>query len=138
MGKSLYAHCTIILSNTYLVTHAKQSEFVLLLLPLLTRKIKRTVPSLLAHPPLLAHTIYQALVFDAALLEEGFTIQGTSASQGGKTSEPRAEGGVGKWVGVSNAILGRKEWFDAWLAGEKQCEYGNFSLSSTFCSNFYS
>lgn len=27
-----------------------------------------------------------------------------------------------EWEGLSEIILGRKEWFDAWLAGEQRCE----------------
>lgn len=86
----------------------------MLLLPLLSRKLTRTVPSLLNRPSLLAHTIYQALAFDAAITEDGFNISGTSA--GGETDTQE------NWDGTSEIILGKKEWFDAWLAGEKLCE----------------
>ncbi|KAJ6574637.1 TIP-1 family-domain-containing protein [Mycena capillaripes] len=85
-------------------------EFTLLLFPLLARKLRRSMPSLLPHPPLLAHTIYQTLIFDAAVSEEGFSLLGTSA--GGEASD--------KWDGVSNVILGKEEWFAAWMDGEKQ------------------
>ncbi|EEB89487.1 hypothetical protein MPER_12406, partial [Moniliophthora perniciosa FA553] len=84
-------------------------EFTLLVLPLLYRKLQRTVPSLLSHPSLLAHTIYQALSFDASLLETGFNLRRTTS----KTGEE-------KWPGISDVILGRKEWFDAWVEGEKR------------------
>ncbi|KAJ3796672.1 TIP-1 family-domain-containing protein [Lentinula aff. detonsa] len=89
-------------------------EFTRLLLPILTNKLRRTVPSLLPHPSLLAHTIYQALQFDAALKEEGFTLDGTldSFKTDGDTPE--------SWTGLSEIILGKKEWFDAWLDGEKR------------------
>ena len=89
-----------------------QREFVLLLLPTVTRKLKRSMPSLLPHPPVLAHTIYQAISFDGALREEGFHLSGTSAqiAQGNK-----------EWKGVSDTVLGRSDWFNAWLHGEKQC-----------------
>jgi len=91
----------------------------LLLLPLLSRKIKRTISTLLPHPSLLAHTIYQALAFDAALIEAGFTISGTSASKGG----------VDEWHGVSDLILGNADWFETWVAGEKKCKSILFLLS---------
>lgn len=91
---------------------AVQREFVLLLLPVVTRKLKRSMPSLLPHPPVLAHTIYQAISFDAALREEGFDLSGTSA---GAIQEKE------EWKGVSDAVLGRSDWFNAWLQGEKQC-----------------
>ncbi|KAK7064595.1 TIP-1 family-domain-containing protein [Favolaschia claudopus] len=85
-------------------------EFTLLLFPLLARKLRRSMPSLLPHPALLAHTIYQALVFDAAANESGFSLVGTSSAS--ESSD--------KWDGVSDVILGREEWFSAWMDGENQ------------------
>ncbi len=71
--------------------------------------------SLILHPPLLAHTIYQALVFDAAMREQGFQLEGTSSEEGsGAATEPKS------WVGISDVILGNQEWFEAWLGGEKK------------------
>ncbi|KAK7041921.1 hypothetical protein VNI00_008903 [Paramarasmius palmivorus] len=87
-------------------------EFTVLLLPLLTRKLRRTVPSLLSHPSLLAHTIYQALSFDASLLETGFDLHKTTSA--GTSDEEN------RWPGISEVILGKKEWFDAWVEGEKR------------------
>ncbi|KAK7694298.1 hypothetical protein QCA50_001480 [Cerrena zonata] len=89
-------------------------EFTLLLLPLLSRKLRRTIPSLISHPPVLAHTIYQSLSFDSALREEGFELSGTSAAL---TSE---DDNVPDWDGISEVILGKKEWFEAWMEGERQ------------------
>ncbi|KAJ7225939.1 RINT-1 family protein [Mycena pura] len=89
-------------------------EFTLLLFPLLSRKIRRSMPSLLPHPPLLAHTIYQALLFDAAVREENFALGGTSARNVVNADESD------KWDGISDVILGKEEWFFAWLNGEKQ------------------
>lgn len=40
------------------------------------------------------------------------------------TSErEKQDGGLGddEWEGTSEMILGRKEWFDAWLEGERKC-----------------
>ncbi|KDQ54870.1 hypothetical protein JAAARDRAFT_160141 [Jaapia argillacea MUCL 33604] len=78
-----------------------------LLLPLPTSKIQKTVPQILHHPSLLAHLVGEALAFDRGLREVGY------------------EGGDGKvgdegWEGVSEVVLGRKEWFDAWVEGEKR------------------
>lgn len=28
---------------------------------------------------------------------------------------------VDEWKGISQVILGKKEWFDAWLDGERRC-----------------
>ena len=75
-------------------------------------KLKRSVPSLLPHPPVLAHTIYQAISFDGAIREEGFGLSGTSAE---------VSQGKDEWKGISDAVLGRSDWFNAWLQGEKQC-----------------
>jgi len=92
-----------------------QREFTLLLLPLLERKLRRTIPPLISHPPVLAHTIYEALVFDSALREEGFDIVGTT------TATRSSDGGTkSKWEGISEVILGREDWFEAWLEGERQ------------------
>ncbi|KAJ3552815.1 hypothetical protein NM688_g3951 [Phlebia brevispora] len=95
-------------------------EFTLLLLPLLSRKLRRTVPALIPHPAILAHTIYQALTFDTALRDEGFDLGGTSAvafSKGLPNGKEKKE--VRKWEGVSEVILGRKDWFEAWMEGER-------------------
>ena len=88
-----------------------QREFTFLLLPLLSRKLKKTIPLLLKHPPLLAHTIYQTLLFDSALTKEGFLLQGTSSLDSGA-----------EWAGISEIILGNSDWFETWLAGEKDCK----------------
>jgi hypothetical protein len=67
--------------------------------------------------------VYQALAFDTALIEEGFTISGTTASRNVGVGEPiNVTGDVGTLTGVAAEILGRKEVFEAWLAGEKECE----------------
>ncbi|KAK0198491.1 TIP-1 family-domain-containing protein [Armillaria mellea] len=100
-----------LLSSTKYQSFNAWHEFALLLFPLLSRKLRRTVPLMLSHPSLLAHTIYQALSFDAALAEEGFTITDTSAQDAFESS---------KWPGVADIILGKKEWFDAWIDGEKK------------------
>ncbi|OBZ79146.1 RAD50-interacting protein 1, partial [Grifola frondosa] len=85
-------------------------EFTFLLLPLLSRKLRRTIPSLLSHPPILAHTIYQALAFDSTLRDEGFDMSGIYASKMTSAGEDD------KWEGISE-----KEWFEAWVEGERKC-----------------
>jgi hypothetical protein len=70
--------------------------------------------SLLSHPPLLAHTIYQALAFDASLREDGFALSATLSGRYADDTE---------WKGISDVILGRKEWFDRWVEGEKACKH---------------
>ncbi|KAL1761811.1 TIP-1 family-domain-containing protein [Schizophyllum commune] len=87
-------------------------EFTYCLLPLAQRKLKRTIPLLLQRPSLLAHTIYQTLSFDATLVEQGFSLRGTSGAS--TVDDPD------QWEGVSETVLGTKEWFDAWMEGEKR------------------
>ncbi|OJT09596.1 RAD50-interacting protein 1 [Trametes pubescens] len=102
---------SLVASSEYRVINAWR-EFTLQLLPVLERKLRRTVPALLAHPPILAHTIYQALAFDTALRDEGFDLPGTSAA----TPEDKEA----QWEGISELVLGKKEWFEAWVEGERQ------------------
>lgn len=41
----------------------------------------------------------------------------------GYTEEMNAEGEDGQeWEGLSEVILGRREWFERWLDGERECE----------------
>ncbi|PCH33328.1 hypothetical protein WOLCODRAFT_111625 [Wolfiporia cocos MD-104 SS10] len=104
-----------LLSTTEYQNIVAWREFALLLLPMLERKLRRTVPSLLVHPPVLAHTIYEALAFDISLKEEGFGVRGTSSE-----SSSADDASADKWDGISEVILGRKEWFEAWMEGERQ------------------
>lgn len=91
-----------------------QREFTYHLLPLLTNKLWHTIPRILHHPSLLAHTIYQSLAFDASLRDQGFSLANTTAATG------HDKGVI--WDGISGQILGKKEWFEAWLEGEHKCE----------------
>ncbi|KAI0768609.1 TIP-1 family-domain-containing protein [Trametes elegans] len=102
---------TLLASTEYGTINAWR-EFSLQLLPMLERKLRRTIPALLSHPPILAHTIYQALAFDTALKDEGFDLPGTTAASADDTDA--------HWDGISEVILGRKEWFDAWVEGERK------------------
>lgn len=61
------------------------------------------------HPSLLAHIIYRALQFDAALREERSELDGTLRDTVHKRDGVAAEA----WPGVCDVILGKKEWFDA-------------------------
>ena len=72
------------------------------------------MPALLPHPPLLAHTVYQALTFDDALREAGFGLAGT-------TQEPKGDPAK-EWEGIGEIILGQKDWFETWVLGERACE----------------
>ena len=68
------------------------------------------------------------MAFDAALVEGGFGISGTSA---GRTEiDHGVEERKNKWDGISEFILGKKEWFDAWMEGERKCEWVEALLSA--------
>ncbi|KIY47067.1 hypothetical protein FISHEDRAFT_66233 [Fistulina hepatica ATCC 64428] len=103
-----------LLSSTQYCNISAWREFARLLLPMLTRKLSRTVPMLLSHPSLLAHTIYQALSFDAVLVAQGFELQETMVEP---ESIPRSS--PAGWE-ISEIILGKNKYFDAWMEAEKQ------------------
>jgi hypothetical protein len=86
---------------------------------MLSRKIRKTVPLILHLPALLAHTIYQAISFDSSMREQGFDLPGTTVAQLA-AREGRADTKL--WEGISDVILGRDQWFDAWLEGERKCK----------------
>ncbi|KAG8974149.1 hypothetical protein FRB90_009825, partial [Tulasnella sp. 427] len=114
-------------------------EFCRLLFGLPTRKLKRTIPLLLTTPAILAHTVYQTLIFDGSMKDSGFEIRRTwegkqrlrlvgeerkkakttTAREMKRMSKPPSESTI-EWEGLSDIILGRKDWFDAWLEGEKR------------------
>lgn len=98
----------LLLGTKYQRVNAWQN-YVTLLIPILERKLRRTVPTLLSRPALLAHTVYQALIFDSNMRELGYEfVVGADASK----AEEKG--------GISSVILCQKEWFDAWLEGEKK------------------
>ena len=47
-------------------------------------------------------------------------MNGTTGARAEDTKEVGE--GVQKWEGISEIILGHKEWFDAWVEGEKRCK----------------
>lgn len=82
------------------------AEFTNLLLLIISRKLEETIPTMLPHPSLLAHTIYQTLAFDAALLEAGHDFRKSSTNDVDR--------------GTSDIILRNRDWFEAWLCGERK------------------
>ncbi|SNX87221.1 uncharacterized protein MEPE_05931 [Melanopsichium pennsylvanicum] len=76
------------------------------LLTPLRRKLASTMPTLLDHPSLLAHTVFQALTFDADLAEQfpkSLTVLGGAGTRK-----------------ISDDILDNAGWFNKWLEGEKE------------------
>lgn len=103
---------TLLNATRYKVINAHR-EFTRLLFPILLRKLRKSMPELLGDAALLAHTIYQSLLFDGQVKEDGFGLTGTFEALA-------TEGKVEEWPGVSDVILGNKEWFDTWLEGERR------------------
>ncbi|KAF8446227.1 TIP-1 family-domain-containing protein [Boletus edulis BED1] len=89
-------------------------NYTTLLLPILERKLKRSVPLLLTRPALLAHTVYQSLIFDSSLRDMGYEFSQENRDANG---DERTEAERG---GISKVILDQKDWFNAWLEGEKK------------------
>jgi hypothetical protein len=85
----------------------------MLLFPILLNMLRSRIPRLLDTPALLAHSIYQTVVFDDTVRENGFDIAGVSVNEGKEPAE---------WEGLAEVILREEGWFDRWLAGEKKCE----------------
>ncbi|KAK4688656.1 RAD50-interacting protein 1, partial [Tremellales sp. Uapishka_1] len=94
------------------------SEFTLLLFPTLLGLLRARIPRLLDHPALLAHTIYQTIVFDDAVREGGFDINAVSIHDGS---------GQAEWEGLSGVVLREKDWFEQWLAGERRFAEGQLN-----------
>ncbi|WVW83112.1 hypothetical protein I302_105130 [Kwoniella bestiolae CBS 10118] len=88
-----------------------KSELTLLLFPILLGLLRSRIPHLLEHPALLAHTIYQTVIFDEAVKEGGFDLDATSIYENRESPA---------WEGLSGVVLMEKDWFERWLVGEKK------------------
>ncbi|GEM09225.1 rint-1 family protein [Rhodotorula toruloides] len=93
------------------------NEFTSLLLPPLASRLRHHLPQLLAMPPILAHTVYQVVEFDQQLRSRGYRPR-TWPTVLPEGEEPEEE--EGEWEGLSETILGRQEWFERWLDGERE------------------
>ena len=87
----------------------------MLLFPILLGLLRARIPRLLDHPSLLAHTIYQTVVFDDTVRASGFDIDAVSIYEGIENAP---------WDGLAGVLLREQGWFEQWLAGEKKCEAG--------------
>ncbi|KAI0823023.1 TIP-1 family-domain-containing protein [Trametes gibbosa] len=56
--------------------------------------------------------LLSALAFDTALTDEGFDLPGTTLAT--------ADDKDSHWDGISDEILGKQEWFEAWVEGERK------------------
>lgn len=84
----------------------------MLLFPILLDFIRTRMPHLIDHPALLAHTVYQTVLFDDAVRESGFDLSRTSIYRGAEA----------EWDGLTGVILREGNWFVEWLGGETKCE----------------
>jgi len=99
----------------------RQSELTAQLLALPLTLLKHRFPHLFPHPPLLAHTVYQTVVFDESVKRGGFVSSRTWKAIRRRGS---AEAGQSKqWQGLTEEILNTDDWFERWWQGEKECEF---------------
>ncbi|KAJ9099250.1 hypothetical protein QFC21_004131 [Naganishia friedmannii] len=103
------------------------SEMIAQLLPLPLALLRHRFPHLLDHPALLAHTVYQTVVFDEAVRQLGFRYGRTWKIVGSRWEQDRGMKGKKEreveneeWVGLTEQVLSTADWYDRWLAGEKQ------------------
>ncbi|GAA5982642.1 hypothetical protein JCM5350_002133 [Sporobolomyces pararoseus] len=103
------------------------NEFTSLLLPLLSTRLRQHLPQLVGGGgagggglpiTVLAHTVYQVVEFDQVLRSRGYRPRrvGTSLQEFEEQEQQEQE----EWEGLSQVILGRKEWFEKWLQGERE------------------
>lgn len=95
------------------------------LLPLPLALLRHRFPHLLEHPALLAHTVYQTVVFDDSIRQNGFSYGRTwkavhSRRYMTKDIDAQAEQDE-DWMGLTEEVLSTGDWFDRWLSGEKKC-----------------
>ncbi|GAA5849815.1 hypothetical protein JCM5353_008618 [Sporobolomyces roseus] len=90
------------------------NEFTSLLLPPLASRLRHHLPQLLSIPPILAHTVYQVVEFDQVLRGRGYRPRIVLNEEGQMVEEQE------EWEGLSEVILGRREWFERWLDGERE------------------
>ena len=85
----------------------------MLLFPILLNLLRSRIPPMLEHPALLAHTIYQTVIFDDAIREGGFNVDAASVNEG-VVAAP--------WKGLAGVILKENDWFEQWLTAERKCQ----------------
>jgi hypothetical protein len=118
---SVQSHCSPFTE----LTVPLQSEMIAQLLPLPLALLRHRFPYLLEHPALLAHTVYQTVVFDDSIRQNGFSYGRTwkavhARRYMAKNGEAQAELDE-EWMGLTEEVLSTEDWFDRWLSGEKKC-----------------
>ncbi|KAG7529987.1 hypothetical protein FFLO_05284 [Filobasidium floriforme] len=97
------------------------SELTAQLLTLPLALLKHRFPHLFPHPPLLAHTVYQTVVFDDSIKRGGFSS--TRAWKATRRRQLRgSDGGTDEdeWEGLTEEILNTDDWFERWWQSEKE------------------
>lgn len=104
---------------TLLTSPLFQSELINQLIPLPLSLLQRRFPHLLDHPALLAHTVYQTVIFDDSIRADDFDITRTWSAV-----RRRRRGSVDEleWKGLAEQVLSTSDWYERWLAGERKCE----------------
>lgn len=93
------------------------SELINQLIPLPLSLLQRRFPHLLDHPALLAHTVYQTVIFDDSIRADDFDITRTWSAV-----RRRRRGSVDEleWKGLAEQVLSTSDWYERWLAGERK------------------
>jgi hypothetical protein len=85
-------------------------EFIAALLPVIHAKLRSVFPEAVESPYVVSHLLYEIIQFDDLLEEKFFFVPY------GRTT----------WRGVSGDILAENDWFNKWLAMEKEIAVGRY------------
>ena len=105
------------------------ADFISALLKPLEAKIRRSILQLLDMnvPNLIAHTIYQAMSFDAAL--RAIIDYQPRYIDDVATPHKLTRSTMHKWRGTADIILGNRTWYDGWKDAEKKCKLRDVRIS---------
>lgn len=108
-----------------------RAEFTLSLLSTALSLLRLRIPKILDKPSLLAHTIYQTIVFDDAIRQGGFDLARTTYGRRLAERAVQREGADGQsgagdkqideGQGLTGVVLRESGWYEHWVKGEKQC-----------------
>jgi hypothetical protein len=108
-----------------------RAEFTVSLLSTALSLLRLRIPKILDKPSLLAHTIYQTIVFDDAIRQGGFDLARTMyghrlAGRAAQLEGADGQSGTGdeqmdEWQGLTGVVLRESGWYESWVKGEKQC-----------------
>lgn len=93
------------------------SELINQLIPLPLSLLQHRFPHILDHPALLAHTVYQTVLFDDAIRGADFDIARTWSAV---KQRRRGTAGECEWKGLAEQVLSTSDWYERWLSGERK------------------